>query len=157
MGLGRAQRPVYASMRLSDASQEAVEAWARSLGVRYAEPRMHVTTAYTLRPVPVPASYKTRDNAAGLVIPSGGRSIKRFGGKEDGSLVLCVTSPDLQERHRAWTDRGASWDYPDYQPHVTFCDLKHNRGALIDLSAAPVFDEPIVLLPETVESPRPSY
>lgn len=152
-----ASRPVYASMELGPVSAAALSEWARKCGVRYPEPRPHVTTAYSLKPVPVTPTYRTRDartsdNAHGLVVPSGGRSVRRFG----DSLVLCLDCPALHERWDAWRRAGATWDYPDYTPHVTFADLKHQPpGTVIDVREA--FDEPMTLLPEVVERPRASY
>lgn len=145
-------RPVYAHMPLTALSQIALRAWATRRGVRYAEPNMHVTTAYSKKPVKVPRSYKTRDSAEGLVVQPGGRSIAKFGNQ----LVLLLECPALHARWQAWRDRGATWDYPTYQPHVTFADLKHNDGTAIDISG-PAFDEPLVLTQEVVESPRTDY
>ncbi|MNL13218.1 hypothetical protein D3C87_1341210 [compost metagenome] len=151
------KRAVYAHMPLGPVSAEAVRLWARSIGVIYDERSPHVTTAYSLKPVAVAPTYRTRDgatrdNAYGLVVPPGGRRIDRFGNQ----LVLCLDSPALRERWQAWRKAGATWDYPDYQPHITFADLKHQGGATIDISGAP-FDEPITLLPEIVERPRSFY
>lgn len=149
-------RAVYAHMPLGPISAAALRDWARGRGVVYDEPNLHVTTAYSLAPVPVAPTYRTRDartadNAHGLVVHPGGRSVRLFG----TSLVLCLECPALTARWQAWRDAGAEWDYPDYTPHVTFADLKHQGGATIDASEA--FDEPITLLPEVVERPRSSY
>lgn len=35
-------------------------------------------------------------------------------------LVLRVDSPYLRERFKTAMDRGASYDYPDFNPHITF-------------------------------------
>lgn len=145
-------RPVYSAMPLSSVSQEALAAWARKRGVRSTEVGMHVTVAYTQKAVQVPGTYKTKDSAAGVLVPPGGRRIERFG----RHLVLTLDSPELQARHKAWLARGATWPHPDYQPHVTFADLKWNDGATIDIGGEP-FDEPISLLPEVVGLPRQSY
>lgn len=152
-----APRAVYARMDVAPISLAALREWARSIGVVSHELRPHVTTAYSLAPVLVAPSYRTNDartadNATGLVVHPGGRTIERFGNQ----LVLCLDCPALQQRWQAWRDAGATWDYPDYWPHVTFADLKHQGGATID-TGAPPFDEPIVLLPEVVERPRSSY
>ncbi len=148
------RRPVYASMPLSRTSEEAVRRWAAGRGVRVPERGMHVTTAYSLVPVEVPRHYRTRDalGAEGCVAMPGGREIRRYGAQ----LVLTLDCAALHDRWMAWRQRGASWDYPDYSPHVTFADLKHNAGAVIDVSGAP-FDDPIVLMPEVVDWPRDTY
>lgn len=33
--------------------------------------------------------------------------------------VLRITSEDLTNRHKTFLTGGASWDYPDYKPHVS--------------------------------------
>lgn len=35
------------------------------------------------------------------------------------ATVLLFSSSDLQWRHMAIREAGASWDHPEYQPHVT--------------------------------------
>ena len=113
---------------------------------------MHVTTAYSKKPVKVPRSYKTRDSCEGLVVQPGGRSITRYGDQ----LVLLLDCPALHERWNLWRQRGAAWDYPSYNPHVTFADLRHNPHANIAFEGAP-FDEPLVLTQEVIEAPRSDY
>ena len=43
---------------------------------------------------------------------------------EDGSAkVMCVKSDVLNSEWRYFKDRGASWDWPEYQPHITISYL----------------------------------
>ncbi len=74
-----------------------------------------------------------------VYIRSGKRQIKQFG---DAS-VLVFESHDLERRWKQLCDDGCSWDFPDYNPHITFTYDKNN-----DISKIKPYNGPIELGPE---------
>lgn len=71
----------------------------------------------------------------------GKRAVERFDG---GAVVLRLDSPELQRRWRELRDAGASWDYPDYRPHVTIT----YDGDGVDLDAVEPYAGPLIFGPE---------
>ena len=76
----------------------------------------HTTIAYSktpftyqLQPIPPSSTYFTKE-------------VKLFG----TSLVLIYDCPWLQHIHNLTTTNGATWDYPDYTPHITIAENAHN-------------------------------
>jgi hypothetical protein len=70
------------------------------------------------------------------------RSIMPLG--DEGAVVLMFDCPGLVQRHQQLHDIGASWDYPEYQPHVTVS----YDGAPDDLSAVQPYQGDLVFGPE---------
>jgi hypothetical protein len=93
--------------------------WAREQGIQNTLPasELHVTIAFSRTPVDW---MKTGESyATELTVPEGGaRLVERLGAVGDAT-VLMFTSSELSWRHHDIIDAGASWDWPDYQPHVT--------------------------------------
>ncbi len=90
-------------------------------------PDLHVTIAYSKTRVDwfkVGTSWSPK-----LEISEGGpRQMERLG--EDGRyMALLITHNELVWRHRKIVEAGASWDWPDYQPHVSI-----QIGGDVDLS-----------------------
>jgi hypothetical protein len=97
-----------------------VARWAKGVGFPSTLPPadMHVTIAFSKRPVDwmkigvgYPAEMLNLDVAAG-----GPRNLAVFG---EGAVVLQFVSAALTWRHEDIIAAGASWDWPDYLPHVT--------------------------------------
>ena len=88
-------------------------AWAKSAGFATTVQDMHVTVAFSKKPVDWSQTEPDRDPVAAA---GDARSLERFG---DDAVVLRFDSPELQERWRQFKDIGASWDYASFQPHVT--------------------------------------
>lgn len=117
-----------------------VIAWAKGQGFQTTLPEndLHVTIAFsraTLDWAEIPAAVKS------VIIAGGERSLKQFG---LGAVVLTLESPTLASRWAELIGLGASWDHPEYRPHVT---LTYEPGDL-DLSAVIPFEGEIVLGPE---------
>ncbi len=95
--------------------------WARSQGFK--EPQsaadLHVTIAYSQRPLDWMAIGEGWPFDAGdLKINAGGpRVVEKMG--DSGAIALLFSSTMLAHRHMEIIEAGASWDYPEYQPHVT--------------------------------------
>lgn len=116
--------------------------WARKQGLKSTlkAADLHVTIAYSKELVDW---MQAGSDVARIEIPEGGpRLIERFDG---GAVVLLIPAGyDLRWRHERFLDIGASWDYPDYQPHIT---LTYDPG-LIDVSKIEPYQGEIILGPE---------
>lgn len=111
---------LYVSRQLLNG--DAIRAWAAEQGIASTLPpdQMHVTVAFSratvdwsaLSPDPGPLVVRPLD---------GPRSAHQFPARDlpNGALVLKFTSQALQDRWQAFRDAGASWDFPEYAPHIT--------------------------------------
>lgn len=92
--------------------------WALEQGFKTTVPldEMHVTCAFSKKKVDW---NKLRLNQVNVSIPGehSTRKVQVLGDK--GAVVLKFTSAILTTQWQKIIDAGASWDYPDYQPHVT--------------------------------------
>ena len=109
-----APQTLYVSRKLINAKE--VIRWAKSQGFNTTLPAedMHVTIAFSRNPVDwmdVGESWTPR-----LELSAGGpRQMEQFG----EARVLLFASEELKWRHERIKDAGATWDHPEYQPHVT--------------------------------------
>lgn len=112
-------RPLYVSRKLLNA-REFID-WAKAQGFETTTPadELHVTVTYSRTPVDwmkMGQSWGSDDGK--LTVPAGGaRLVEPLGDK--GAIVLLFNSSELSWRHRDMRENGASWDYEEYQPHVT--------------------------------------
>jgi uncharacterized protein len=90
---------------------------AEALGMTVADStNLHVTLIWSRTEVDwsLPA-FEPRNDF--VVIPPQAAEVKRFG---DGSfVVLKIDCPEIEARHNELRAAGASWDYPQYNPHIT--------------------------------------
>lgn len=108
-------RTLYVRRKLLNADE--VIAWAKSQGFTSTLPAedMHVTLIYSRAPVDWMKMGQPWEDA--LEVPEGGpRLIEEF---DSGAVVLLFGSSELQWRHERMKEEGASFDYPEYQPHIT--------------------------------------
>lgn len=63
--------------------------------------------------------------------------------------ALLITANELKWRHEAMVELGASWEWPEYQPHISI-----QIGGDIDLSKVEPYQGKIVLGPEIFEEVR---
>lgn len=109
------KRPLYVRRQVLNADH--IIAWAKSTGFQTTLPPedMHVTCCFSKEPV----DWWTFGVAPPRlsIAPSQHRTVQRLGDK--GATVLRFESQVLQERHADFRRLGASWDYPEYHPHVT--------------------------------------
>lgn len=94
--------------------------WAHSQGFETTLPAddMHVTVAFSREPVDwVKVGNDMWDNdKATFTVPRGGpRVVEKFG----SATVLIFASSRLYWRHEEIKRAGASFDFPDYNPHIT--------------------------------------
>lgn len=114
----------------------ALVAWAKSQGFATTLPEedLHVTVAFSRTAVEWPA-----DESRELVIPAGdNRAVVQFSG---GAVVLRIVSPELAHRWAEFCNIGASWDWPEYHPHIT---ISYN-GEGVDLNTVEPYAGPIEL------------
>lgn len=121
--------------------------WAKDQGFTDIVPDLHVTIAYSRTPVDWFAMGESW--ASRLEIGAGGpRQMEGFG--PDGKYkALLITAVELIWRHREIVEKGASWEWPEYQPHISI-----QVGGDIDLSKVEPYQGKIILGPEIFEELR---
>jgi phage-related protein (TIGR01555 family) len=139
-----APRTLYVSRTVTNAAD--IIAWAKSQGFETTLPAddLHVTVAYSRRAVnwmKVGDSWSGDRDGKLSIAPGGARLIERFG---EGAVVLLFNSSELAWRHVSIIEAGASWDWPEYQPHITFT---YEPGT-VDLSKVEPYRGVIELGPE---------
>jgi ADP-ribose pyrophosphatase YjhB (NUDIX family) len=111
-------KPLYVRRDLLNAAD--LVAWAKRAGIPniVAPSEMHVTVCYSRAPVDWMAI--GNDYRDTVIVGKGGpRALARFGKTDAKVAVLAFASSDLEWRHREMIERGASFDYTTYRPHVT--------------------------------------
>ncbi len=124
-------------------SAEIIE-WAKSQGFTDIADDLHVTIAYSRTPVDwfsMPDAWSEKIN-----LPAGGARQMEAMGKDKEYLALLIASSELEWRHKTFVEHGASWDWPDYQPHITI-----QIGGNVDLSKVEPYTGKITLGPEIFE------
>lgn len=110
-----APRSLY--VRRDVINQAAIQAWARAQGFKNIKTDMHVTIVSSRQPLDW---FKIGESwSSEIKIIGGPRQIEQF---NEGAVVLLIKSSDLEWRHRAILEAGASTDFPEYQAHITISD-----------------------------------
>jgi len=134
-------------------NQKAVKAWAKKAGFKTSLTDMHVTIAYSKEPVDWIAMGNdgwSGNEKGTLTVKAGGpRVLEKFG----SAIVLAFASSDLSWRWRDMKDRGASWSYDDYTPHVTIT----YDGGDIDFMSLKAYDGELVFGPEIFEEIKTGF
>jgi len=116
--------------------------WAKAQGFKTTLPedKMHVTIAFSRVPMVWPAALLEP-----VVVPTPARrSVEQFDG---GAVVLRFSSPELLHRWQELRDRGASWDWPEFHPHIT---ITYDPGD-VDIAQVTPFYGPILLGQERMD------
>lgn len=114
-------QPLYVRRDLLNGDE--LLAWARETGFTELQSAddLHVTIAYSKTPVDwmkAGEDWTPGDDGKLTIDPGGPRMVDVLG---QGAVVLLFASGHLSYRHeRIRREAGASHDYPDYVPHVTF-------------------------------------
>lgn len=106
---------LYVSRKVLNAAE--IRTWARAAGLTglVVADELHVTLCYSHRPVDWMAMGQPWDEE--VEIPAGGpRLVEVFG---ESAVVLRFASSALQWRHEEFVRNGATWDFPEYAPHIT--------------------------------------
>jgi phage-related protein (TIGR01555 family) len=146
-------RPLYVSRKVLNGAE--IVAWARSQGFKniLAPTDMHVTVTASRDAVDwlkVGGDSWSSGDGSIEVAPGGPRVVEPLG----MAVVLLFNSSDLTWRHDAMVERGASWDFSEYQPHIS---ISYDREANADLDLASVepYAGAIRLGPEMFEEFKP--
>ncbi|MFE1598201.1 anti-CBASS protein Acb1 family protein [Methylobacterium sp. ID0610] len=139
-----APRTLYVSRKLINGAD--LLAWARAAGIPNLMPAdaLHVTIAYSRQPLDWMKVGQTWQGDELKIAAGGPRVMERFG----DALVLLFASDELRWRWQEIRDAGASWDHPEYQPHVT---LSWDAPD-VDVMALQAYNGPLVFGPETFET-----
>lgn len=122
-----------------------IERWAKAQGFSEISDALHVTVAYSTTPIDwmkIDAEWG-EDKTGNMTIAAGGPRIVEPLGPE-GWKVLFFSSSRLTWRHQEIIQRGASWSWPDYQPHISI-----SKGPMPD--GVKPYTGPIILGPEIFE------
>lgn len=136
-------RPLYVMRRVLNRAE--LQSWATEQGIGELQSDLHVTIAASRQPVDWMAAQEDwPDNDKGEIIvkPGGPRLVEPLGSK---TAVLLFASSHLSYRHERIKQAGASWDFPEFQPHVSLTEEP------VDLSAVEPYRGKIVLGPEVFE------
>ena len=138
-----APKPLYVRRDVRNADE--IIAWAKGSGFKTTLPAddMHVTVAYSRDPVDWG---KMGDSFDWLQAQGDERSVEFLGDK--GGIVLKFKLTELSKRWQELRDRGCSWDYDGYTPHVT---LTYENPDDIDPSKIVPYAGVIKLGPEKFE------
>lgn len=138
-------RTLYLRRNVLNAEEIAEHYRAQGVTKVYAPESMHTTIVYTKKPIDWMKFGEPWD--ATLEIKEGGpRLHEKFG--DDGSvLVLLFASHELNWRHERAMELGASFDFDEYQSHVSIT----LEGADVDLKELKPWTGKIVLGPEIYE------
>lgn len=112
-----APRPLYVSRKVNNAAAILKHYAEQGVTDLVDAADMHVTVTYSRTPVDwmgMGAAWNSR-----LTVEAGGPRITEAFSPDNSTLVLTFASTDLSWRHAEMTDKGASWDWPDYQPHIS--------------------------------------
>ena len=142
-------RPLYVSRPVLNADELIV--WAREQGFKTTLPadQLHVTQAYSRRPLDW-AGIAPRTDVLTATYDSKGswwRWVAKLG--DDGAVVLMFQSQELQDRWQAFIDAGASWDYDSFMPHVT---ISYDAAGYLDPMNVTAFLGPLELGPERYDA-----
>ena len=112
-----APRPLYVSRKVLNAAEILAHYRRQGVGDLVAAADMHVTITYSRQPV----NWMAMGEAWGseLVINAGGARLMEAFGESKDTAVLAFVSSSLSWRHEEMVRAGATWDWPEYQPHVS--------------------------------------
>lgn len=118
--------------------------WAKSQGFTDIADDLHVTVTYSRNPVDWFAMGESWRGK--LEIEAGGPRMVEALGPDGKYKALLFTAYELVSRNQDMRDKGASFDWPEYQPHISI-----QVGGDIDLATVKPYLGKIVLGPEIFE------
>lgn len=147
-----APRPLYVQRKVTNGAD--ILAWAKAQGFEATVPadELHATIAYSRQALDwmkVGGDWGSRQDGGLTVAPGGARLVEPLG--SEGAVVLLFNSSELTWRHMQIREAGASWDFEEYQPHVT---ITYAAGDL-DLSKVEPYRGKIEFGPEIFEDLQP--
>ncbi|WP_442596321.1 anti-CBASS protein Acb1 family protein [Parapusillimonas sp. JC17] len=116
-----APRTLYVSRKVLNAA--AIQAHYKAQGIDGLVDTndMHVTITYSRQPVDWMKMGEAwaADGDGSLTISAGGARLMEVFGPNRDTAVLAFVSSNLSWRHEDMVRNGASWDWPEYQPHIS--------------------------------------
>lgn len=110
-------QPLYVSRKVKNAQEILAHYKAQGVMNMVDAADMHVTITYSREPV---QWMKMGESwSPELVVNAGGPRETDVFGSEKNTLVLAFASSELTYRHSRMVEEGASYDFPEYQPHVS--------------------------------------
>lgn len=141
-------RTLYIQRKVLNAKE--IISWAKKQGFKTTLPAedMHVTICFSRSKVDwmkMGEAYSQNDDGSIEIRPGSVRVVEALGDK--GAVVLMFASSELAWRHEDLKRNGATWDHPEYQPHIT---ITYDAGDL-DLKEVEAYRGKIKLGPEIFE------
>lgn len=140
-----APRTLYVRRDVVNAAQIIAHFKNQGFETTLPEDDMHVTIAFSRQPVDwmrMGENFSSDQNGNVTIQAGGPRMMDTFG----EAKVLMFASSNLSWRHEDMKRQGATWDHPEYQPHIT---ISYEFAG--DLSAVEPWTGEIVLGPEIFE------
>jgi hypothetical protein len=139
-------RTLYVSRKLLNGDE--FTRWAKAQGFDTTTPadELHVTIAFSRQPVDwmkIGSAWDGDSDGKLTVKPGGARLVERLGDK--GAVVLMFAASELSWRHEDMKRNGASFDFDEYQPHVT---ITYQAPADLDLAKVEPYRGKLVFGPE---------
>jgi phage-related protein (TIGR01555 family) len=140
-------RSLYIRRDVKNAAE--IARWAKAQGFSTGALKaseLHVTVIFSRTPVDwfdMGMSYSNE-----VRIKGGPRQLERLGEGKDAVVLLIPNTYELQYRHEELKEKGCSWDWPEYQPHIT---IAYDAEQTIDLDEVEPYQGEIVLGPEVFE------
>ncbi len=138
-----APRTLYVSRKVVNVAE--IKAWAKAQGLPALQGDLHVTITHSRQPLDwmkVDGDWNSGGDGTLEIAPGGVRIVEALG---DRTAVLLFTSSQLSWRHEQIIRAGASYDFPEYQPHISL------TGEPVDLTNVVPYRGKIVLGPEIFE------
>lgn len=135
----RSQRKSLFLSRPLENADQLIE-WAKKQGfpTTLGAGEIHATIAYSKKPIKWP---EARDDRL-TVVSKSDRAVMPLG--DGGAVVLRFSNDSLRARWQELLDQGASYDFPDYKPHVTISW----KADGVDVSKLSPFEGDLVFGPE---------
>lgn len=141
-------RPRTLYVRRDVVNVAEITKWARSQGFTDILPDLHVTIISSRLPLDWMAMGSSWQ--AKLEVPVGGPRIVDVLGTTSPFFVLLFASDELINRHDRAKEAGASWDFPEFQPHISI-----QKGGEIDIEKVEPYRGKILLGAEIFEERKP--
>lgn len=125
-----APRTLYVRRNVLNAKEIIEHYRAQGLDNLISAEDMHVTIMYSRNPVDwmkMGDSWQSK-----IEVGKGGPRVTELFGKSKDTVVLSFLSDELRWRHMHMVENGATWDWPDYQPHITVAYDFDGQGDAIE-------------------------
>ena len=141
------EKTLYVSRPVLNA--KAILAWAAKAGIRNLVPaaELHTTIAFSrakLDWMTIEPEWNEGTDGRYVIHPGGPRRVDEIA--PGGPAVLLYNAESIRWRHEHIKRAGASWDWPEFHPHITL-----SNDPQTDLSQIEPWQGPIILGPERFE------